>query len=451
MAVRVAAFAGVAVRTFPDTQSYLEVARRAPWSLSFLASERAWTVPLLYKLPTDGARAWGQLAVSVVCWLALAAALASSLRSRRTAVAGFAAVLVFSSSTWIVQWDRVLLSESVSLSLTAGVLALWLVVARRPTWPSVAALLAATTLWVFVRDTNAFIGLVAVPALLVWAARRPAVRARALVLTGGIVALLVASGLSSAPERAQRNRWLTPMLNVLGRRVLVDEDRTAYFAARGLRLTPALRAQTGALAGVYGPNGQVPPPMWEDPGLEGSRLWVRDHMRGVYAGYLASHPGYVLAPLAAHRDQLLAVQPPTEPLVNYPLSYYRPEGARAALPGFVDRLVFPRTADGVLVLAALVAAGAVVAQRRRRLDRSSWVLVLVLAVTPAHLLLVWHGDPGEFTRHALEATVGARLGLVLLAALVADAIVSREPPDDDAAPVEPAAPAPAVAAYARRR
>lgn len=424
---RLAGFVGVGARVFPDTASYVDVARRPPLSLEFLASERSWTLPLLYKLPSDGARAWGQFVVSAICWLGLALAVASSMRSKRTVIAGFLAVLVFSCSVWVTQWDAVLLSESVSLSLTAGVLALWLVVARRPTWPVVAAVLAVSTLWVFARDTNAYVGLVAVPALLVWAVTSAPARTRAVALSGGVALLFVLSGLSASTEGAERHRWLTPMFNVLGARVLTDESRTSWFAARGLPLTPELRAQAGAIAGLFGPDGEVPPPMWVDPGLEAARTWVRAEMRGTYARYLATHPGYTLAPLVAHREELLSVEPDTDLQENYPLSYYRPAKARAVLPGLVDGLVFPRRAAVVLAYVVLATGAAAVAVRRSRPGGRWLPAVLTLAVTPAHLLLVWHGDAGEVTRHAIVATVSGRLAVLLLAVLAADELLAPRP------------------------
>lgn len=439
---RLAGFVGVDVRVFPDTASYLDVARRWPLSPEFLAAERSWALPLLYKLPSDGARAWGQLLVSITCWLGLALATASYMRSKRTTIAGFAAVLVFSCSVWVTQWDAVLLSESVSLSLTAGVLALWLLVARRPTWPVVVAVLAGWTLWVFARDTNAYVGLVALPALAVWAVASPAPRAKALVLAGGVALLFTLSGLSASPDRSPRHRWVTPMFNVLGARILVDEGRTQWFSARGLPVTPLLESQAGAIAGLSGPHGETPPPLWASPELDAARSWVLADMRGTYARYLLTHPGYALAPLVSHREELLSVEPRTTLPENYPLSHYRPAEARAVLPGLLDGLVFPRPAWGVLASALVVAGVAGVAVRRTRPGRHWLVPVATLAVTPAHLLLVWHGDAAEVTRHAIVATVSVRLALVLLAVLAVDELLApRSSRDQLVTPAEDTAPA----------
>src|SRR4051812_39215883 len=131
---RVIGFIGAEPRIFPDTGTYEHVAREPIMSIDFRAGWRAPTVPLFYKLVSGNeARIWIQLALSIVCWLALAAAVAATISERRRRPLAFSAVLLFALAPEVVLWDAGLLSESVSLSLTAALTAAWLWIAR---WPS---------------------------------------------------------------------------------------------------------------------------------------------------------------------------------------------------------------------------------------------------------------------------------------------------------------------------
>src|SRR5438270_6870 len=180
----------------PDTAGYLDVASHSLFSLGFWAGARPPALPLLYKvLPdSDSARAWGQFAVSVVCWPLLAGAVARCLRPGVYRYLAFGAVLLFSMTIPIIQWDRVLLSESLSISLTALVLASWLELVRAPRPAMVFGVLAASVLWVFARDSNGIVALTIVPFALAWAVwPGHGRRVWPLALAGGLAAIFVTS------------------------------------------------------------------------------------------------------------------------------------------------------------------------------------------------------------------------------------------------------------------
>ena len=156
LGVRLAAYVGVAAKQYPDSQSYLDVAKARFLGGEFFAGARPWTLPLLYKIlpDSDTYRSAGQFVVSVVCWLALAAVTARCVQDHRLRPIAFGVVLLFSLSSSITRWDHLILTESLAVSLTAAVLAAWLAFIRRPTGLSVAAVLLVSLLWAFVRDTN---------------------------------------------------------------------------------------------------------------------------------------------------------------------------------------------------------------------------------------------------------------------------------------------------------
>jgi hypothetical protein len=121
-AIRIWMLADVPVQVFPDTPTYSEV--------NFLGgATRLWTVPLIWMLvPGSSLDTWAQVLLGVAAWLTLAVALFRVVANRRLALIAFATVLLVGLCVQTMEWDRVLLSESISLTLLllviAGVLTL---------------------------------------------------------------------------------------------------------------------------------------------------------------------------------------------------------------------------------------------------------------------------------------------------------------------------------------
>src|SRR6185295_6088709 len=59
-----------------------------------------------------------------------------------------------SMSDYVIMWDKVLLSESISLSFMVLLIALWFWLAEGWSRQKAFLMLAVTTAWVFSRDTN---------------------------------------------------------------------------------------------------------------------------------------------------------------------------------------------------------------------------------------------------------------------------------------------------------
>jgi hypothetical protein len=65
-------------------------------------------------------------------------------------------ILLFSLSAYIIMWDAQILSELISISLMALLIAVWLWLAGAWQWYKVVSLVAIPFFWVFTRDTNAY-------------------------------------------------------------------------------------------------------------------------------------------------------------------------------------------------------------------------------------------------------------------------------------------------------
>jgi hypothetical protein len=410
--VRSSWFADLPAVAYRDTESYLEVASRPLLSPDFWAGARAWTVPLLYKLLPDTQQALttGHLVVSLACWAALAAAVARCLRPAASRVVAFAAVLAFSMSLAVIRWDRLLLSESVSIALTALVVAAWLELVRAPRRGAVAGVLAASLLWVFSRDTNGLLVLLTALPALIWLARPGRLGRRWVgVLAAGLVAIFAASVAASRTDEAQLRRNDRPMLHVVGRRVLVRPELERYFRAHGMPApTPRVRRYRKQLAAI----GDTIP---SDPQTDRFLAWVRNRAQGTLARYLVTHPAAAMRPMIRFRKRLLR---------GVTIGYL-PPGARPLLPKPVAGILYPDRVRGVLRWLAIVSAVAFVAALAGA-GRWTWLVpVGVILLQLPHALLVYHGDTLEVARHAVVMAIMLRLGILLMALLVLGSLVER--------------------------
>lgn len=378
-----------------DTPSYESVAHHALWDWQFWAGARGFTVPLLFKVfESSEARAVAQLVLSIAAWLVLAAVVARLVNSSALKPIAFALVLGVSLTTEVILWDTLLVSESLTLALSALLLAAWLMLLRSPRWCWVVVVLALSVLWAFARDTNAYVLLV-VAALVAVALVRPERRRLKGVLVAGLCAVfLLDYGSAEAGKR-----WLQPMIDIVDHRVLNDPSMERYFSARGFDSSS---------------NWPV-----------GS--WVPDRARGVYASYLVSHPGYALiTPLSGRQNTLWSTPDNAASLIDPNMGTYNDNASHRflPLPRAAEHVLFPRGIALVCALlgVVLVAAGAIA--RRAGADVLWLVPIALLLTTYPHFLVVWHQSGIEVDRHALEAALFLRLGILLLAIFAVDRALS---------------------------
>lgn len=425
MGLRLAAFLPASPRVFPDSGTYVEHSRQSLFGQAFWAGPRPPTLPLLYKLLPDGDswRTGAQLAISIVSWLALAAAVAWCVGRRWVRLAGFALVLAFSCTVWVTQWDAVVLSESLSISLSALVLAAWLAYARGPGAWSAGAALAGTLAWVLVRDSSVVV-VAGAAAATVLALLLPGDRRVRGALAVGLVGACALSLWSADHSWDPQGRWEQPMQNVIGVRVLTNAGELDWFRDRGMPLSPRLRSQAGMPAG----SALLQPgtPGSDDPSLVPLRQWVRAHARRTLATYLLTHPYRALEPVVRDRAILFEPDPPGRIRFGGPVRSYRASGQTRVLPGFAESALYAPRAWELAAWALLaLAAAAFLAWRGRA--RAAWLVPLVaLVLQVPHAALVWHGDTVEIPRHAVVVGAMTRAALLVLTVFLVDA-VSRGP------------------------
>lgn len=377
--------------TFGDSTGYHESSHYPIFSERFLAGRRSFPVPLFWKLIGDDETAItiGQLLLSVACWAFLAYVVASVIQHVWVRWAAFAYVLLFSLATPVVQWDRDLLSESVTLSLTALLFALVVLLVQRPTWRVLAAALAVAFLWGFARDSDTYAAVVVVPLLVALLVRRVGPRPQVAVALAAAIAIFVGDYASAqAGHRAD-----TSLQGVVGVRLFVDEPSAkAWMTARGY--TDKTAPNTISLY----------------------RSYLLHHPLFTLLGPLRNKPTYSDGPVTPGRLGALYT-----PHVGYEKStptWRLPLALQHVLLAPARPLVL-----GIWALLAAVAAG--VALRVARPSRVWLVPVVAAIATYPQFAVVWNGDEHEVDRHALLPSTALRLSVALLLFFALDALTRR--------------------------
>ena len=382
LVARVAATISIGPTASPDSPWYRD--------LDLSGRGRPWTTPLLhFALPDDRWRIAAQALVAGLGWLYCASEVARLTHGRATRVAAAACVLAVGTSPHVTYWDRVIYSES--LTITLGIAAFAALLGRRPI--AAAALLF---LWVLNREAN--VPLAAIPtAAFVLAAVRT--RRRDLAVAAAIVWLAVTVGLvlharnetgvavgdpGLQTEIGPAVDTLTPNLaGVIEQRIVPHPDRLEFFEERGFRRSTSK------------------PDLLLDPVV---RAWISERGQRTYALFLMTHPGYAaLGPPVADLQQLLA---PGQPLfVGSNTTDHEPPWL--SLPAVLNDFLMSH------LLVALLASGLAVAVAMARRLYPGLLAVALIATTWPHVLVVWHGSPIEHERHGIGAAVLLRLGVVV--------------------------------------
>jgi len=419
--VRVWAFAHAHEIEFPDSATYLEKAASPLWTRDFFfGAGRFFVVPLIYKwaaLP-GSSRQWltaTQLGISLGAWLLLAWAVAAPIARRWLGVLSFAAVLTFGLTADVVQWDTIVLSESITTSAFVLVIAACLALAHRVSAGRVIALGAAFVAFGMSREASSLLLLpigVSLTCWAVWFLRETRPRLWSFALACLTIVLVVVS--FSVSGRGVR--WFFPLLNVVGQRILPAPDRLAFYEARGMPVNETLRGMAGEFAS--GRNSTF----YRSFDLVEFRAWIGAHGRQTYALDLLAHPG---------RTLVEPLQDVTE-FVCPEIRQYRPAGFIAVLPPVGTSFCAPRRATTIVAatcLAGIALFGMVFAWRRRLSPADGLWLLLVAAMLASwqpFVWMTWHVIGGmEVGRHVFSGVLQCRLAGLLLMLFAARQLSSR--------------------------
>jgi hypothetical protein len=338
----------------------------------------------------------------------VAVATGRTLRTRPGRIVGFAAVLLLGSCLDVGQWDRVIGTESLSVSVGVMIVAAVLWWWGRWSYARVGGLCALVVLWALLRDANALVvGATGVVALVVALFRRGALGRTLLAV--GAVAVVASAGAALSSDVG--GRWQQPLQNVVTFRVLTSPERTDYFLRRGLPVSPV---DARRIAGrCVNPVGAFLCEKVADPGFY---AWMDRRARPAYVRSWFAFPATTLWEPLAHERGIVGSRLPVAEITGTRL--------QASYADTVEKLVFPRSPRVVFAWLAILAIGVAVL--------GSWaarpLLVAgcgLIVLTYVHLWVVWTGDAVELQRHGLSAAVQLQLGLWLLTLGLLDALLLR--------------------------
>ncbi|MCE1255800.1 MAG: hypothetical protein LWX83_19895, partial [Anaerolineae bacterium] len=299
--------------------------------------------------------------------------------------------------------DSLSLSESLSFSLFALMLAGWVVLLtdgwlknrRLMWWFCLITTVLITVLFSFIRDSNVYFALAGgvILCLVGWVS--PQFKNYKWELSTyalAVVMILVVQNLSLSGG----NRWQIFIYDHLAMRILRDPEALTYFEDRGLPVTETL-IKTTRMAGF-----EYQKLLIEAPEMQPVRDWVECCGKNTYAAYLMFNPAKTL----------------WEPVQNYPrllngdnLEYRNPRYEVKPLPdhlaGF-NMLFFNHQGWVLVVLIILELGGLLFYFFHQRQPLWLVLSILIISIYPM-MFLVWHAEPLEIERHAAQIGVQFRL------------------------------------------
>jgi hypothetical protein len=419
------------VLTWPDTEDYAMIASQTWYSKTFWTGGNAPVLPLLFKVfglnwdtfispgYEEIARkiTFAQTAISFLSISFLAFSFGSVIRVRWLRLVSVLVVFALGASIDVAQWNRMLLSESLSTSLffviLGGMLLLTLDWLNSQGWPVqfargslTLALLLAVALFAFTRDVNSyFLFAAGVPGIIVvLRANRHQSRRKWTHLV--ILTVMVLAGTMSAFLR--QGRWSYPFINIVYDRILSDPVATEFFVQHGFPLNVIERIQPDSRHDLHvGLRSEEAEPYW---------TWFDANARAVHTKFLLLHPIYSLT--APIQD--------LPRLINPNIDWYRvrvhpePSWLRGA-----SRLLFSHSAYFLVIWLLIVGSNSIILLFRGR-GKSFWLIPLVLLFTLYPLyLVIWHGDTAAMDRHALPVALSLRLALWLITLFLIDELIHK--------------------------
>ena len=407
--LRVVPFAGANTGRGVDSFEYAQASELSIFSGEFWGGLRAFGYPLYMKamFHNDTAFVVVQMLVSIGAWLVFALMAMRATKNPVLRVIVPIVVLVLGATFEVIEWDRIVSTESLTISLGVGFLAALLWLREQWTIPRIVVLSVLAFALASLRDANGtFLAVVGVAVVLAVVVR--ATPAHALVLAG----VFMLAGTMSLASADAGHRGDVPMKNVITLRILNSPERAAYFLKSGMPLTPEQ---------VAAARGHCIAPAQPSPCVivanDEFYAWISDDARGTYLKSLLKFPATTVWEPAAHvRDSL-----GTRVQVELPLAADTQE--RSPIGHFFEAAFFVRN-PAIVVLAALaVLATSIYALATKR--RGAFVVAAaIIALTYPHLWLVWTGDALEVTRHSLLASVMLRIGIWLGALWLLDSFLT---------------------------
>ncbi|MBF0550858.1 MAG: hypothetical protein HQK60_10015 [Deltaproteobacteria bacterium] len=358
-----------------------------------------------------------QTALCMGAWSLLGLSMASAVRSGLLKVLMVGSVAGLALLPDIQLWNNVILSESISFSLFAifcGLMFMMTAWRNRPHYLVVVTGIEGV-FFGLAKDTNAYlvlcVGLVMALIFVLNLRKGKRLNIGALILSLLFIATFIFSNYSAdhVELSSDKSRWEYSFLNIMGKRILVDNERLTYFKQCGMPVNEALIRRTDKWA--HEDNNAF----YTDPELNEFRIWVKQCGKSCYTNYLIKNIDNAFKRLFMAKEWILH----TEPAINLTDGY-------APKPYKLDRLA--KSIDlhkkawfnGLLLTGSLLTL-LIIVSGSCNINIVFSLIMLILNIP--HAFVCYHGDVMEVPRHCLPVALQFYLGLILLSIFCVDTLV----------------------------
>lgn len=383
--------AQVTPRELVDTAAYLRVSQQPIFDIRFWGDKRPLVFPLLLKISGHDflQTSSTQLGFSIFAWSLLALLISASMRTVWLKPLSFGMILALSLVRHFANWDYVMMTESLSVSWFVLFLALGIWLSHGWRMDKVIALSVAGIFLAFTRDTNAYLllmltGMLILAVLFRWA------KPRMLILAVFFLFIFLLNNYNSEIG----GRWIFPLNNIVGRRVLLSSEAVLYLKSCGMPVTPDLLGMTNEFG--FGQDNAF----YNKPALEDYRIWLGEHGKACYMKWLLSDPIRSVGQSLGQFQELIAFED---------VSKYFAHGYDPILPWFIEPFIYPVKFIPLLWIVLTVAALLAIWKRAWTINPLFGIYILLALPILPHLFITWHGDAMAPERHALS--VGLQLAL----------------------------------------
>ena len=422
---------------FGDTKVFERVSRSDVSSLDFYTNGRTFFTPLIYKiLDKDKTAVFVfQSAASVLCWFFFGLVVAREIKNRFLRYALWAAICLYSLAIPINQWDGVLLSESLSVSVTLLTFGLSLVLAKQigagcsglKNW----VLFLVWTLSCFflcgTKDTNIYIIWLLALLLIVWGIvglgfgayrkRRLSEAVKRHNQLPAAVAVLLILGVFGNWTMSKSVRWQTPLLNVILARVLTNDSVYERWASSyQLPRNPKVERKRGRKAwDSYNKKRNIRDEMKRDNSeLQDVYVWLLSKGMKSYQHYLLCDNLW-----GALKDAQEAFEQEVNETND---SYGKGISGVSAWTTALSPYIYPRIPNPSLWF-VLILVWCLLSAAFSRDNLLPWTVAVISAAVCIQAFVGYHGDAAEVSRHMFMAGILFRLALLIgFAGLASDTI-----------------------------
>ncbi len=409
-------------RTSGDTIDFILGSAYHPLSLEFWTAYKPPLLPLLirilgytnaeifrHELLDDIANI--QLIISAAAWSIFALSVSFHLKKRESKLLAFAVILFFSATLDISLWDRLTLSESLSISFFA----LWmaassslLYILYKPIKSVVVRIsflvvfTVITFLYANARDTNIYFVVLIEGLLLLWFTilrQNYMLRQKLFIVVALVVAALF---ILHSYVYDVSNRWHPVIMDIMTDRLSNDPDAISFFVDEGMPPVEDILANH-AYPDFHSFLDSRRFQVLGGTGADVFNTWFADYSKKTYISYLLHNPINTLTePLKNWKKMILEN--------NY--EYREPNGTLSRRIQWLTKLLYPYNQIVLLGLFSAVIGFFAFSFRTNQVINPLWFLVSGLLLTmPLLMILIWVGGSLEVPRHAFQISMQFRLAL----------------------------------------